>query len=46
MARTMKGDMTGVRSWQYRGRCRDCGTKAAGCRRIRTCACGGKVVAG
>jgi hypothetical protein len=29
--------------WQCKGRCLDCGTKIAGCRRLRTCACGGRV---
>ncbi len=31
-------------AWQHRGRCTKCGTKTAGCRRVRHCVCGGRVV--
>lgn len=31
-------------AWQHRGRCLDCGLKIAGCRRVRRCLCGSRVV--
>ncbi|MDQ1537502.1 MAG: hypothetical protein QOE58_1895 [Actinomycetota bacterium] len=36
-------DRTDVLPWQCKGRCLGCGTKVTGCRRVRTCGCGGRV---
>ena len=32
------------RPWQQRGRCLECGQRMASYRRVRACACGGRVV--
>jgi hypothetical protein len=37
-------ERSNVRAWQCRGRCKECGGKIAGCRRVRACLCGGSVI--
>jgi len=43
VSRTIRRPETWWLPWQHTGRCQQCGAKVTGWRRVRACACGGRV---